>query len=127
MDNLRDLIGEKKDLEILMRERKIALKASVSDGMPKAKTLGNPTEREALKTFVLMERWREKCDEIDDIIAEVESILETLPAIQRRIIRLYYYRHFEDRRIAKAVRLSADVVGRKRREALKELTSHAEK
>lgn len=117
------LAKERNELEGLIRRFNYGVKGNPPDGMPKGKNAkSDPTGRDGAEAADLRRLWNKRLNEISALILEVEKEVMKLPSVQRRIVRLYYFEGIGDKRIARLVGYDVDVIGRKRRQAVRILT-----
>lgn len=118
LEEIRDLAGEKEDLEGLMRRHGMTPTTANITGMPRGTSTSDPTGTAGSAVADLKTKWDAKVAEIAERILVVEKELSVLDSVHRRIVRLYYFEGMSDRRIANRMRMHFDVIGRKRRESI---------
>lgn len=121
LEEIRDLAGEKNEIEGMMRRYGLTPTTATITGMPRGSGIGDPTGRAGSKVADLKTVWDAKVSEIAERIVVVERELSVLDSVHRRIVRMYYFEGMGDQRIANRMHMNFDVIGRKRREAIRTL------
>lgn len=111
--DILDLVEEKRELEAIMRRHLIVPPVSNLTGMPRPRTAGDPTGKQATLVADLDAEWHKKLEELNEKIYWVEVELGSLKSEHRRLIRLRYFEGLSPASIAELTGMHVDTVKKK--------------
>ena len=122
LDSLHDLTREADEIRGTMRAFRYGLDYRGIDGMSRGKKQTDKVGNKVAAKDALEQLWLDKIAEIKGMVTEVEKALPVLTSFERRIIRLYYFNGYDDRRIAGMLGRTRVNICQKRQVAVKYLT-----
>lgn len=93
LNSYRDLKAEHLQIQEELQELEATMYAPASpkwDRLPRGPGIGNPVENKAMKHMSLEQRYREQLEKLTAAQAEVETMIEGLDSVERRLARLRY-------------------------------------
>ncbi len=124
LEDLRSMEKEARELEqeIFWRDKLMRVTSQVSPIAVKSRRVSDQTGDTAASVMDLRMVLSETIEKINRKRIAAEKEIEDLCSEERRIIRLYYFNGWSDRKISWEISLNEEVVGRKRRHAVEKIT-----